>query len=307
MNQQANYLALILHQLGALLANVSGVDAIRDALQSEYDPDDYFTRLSTNTEIGNILNPFINLQGSGLVGIDIFGVNGAHYHVGDTLDISNIDEEALADLWQRSSQAENGILWAGIERNVNSSSTYERVITVARQLRTTNPETLREEPLALVMVNYDVDALHSYFSQVNLGEDAYMIILDNLNRLVYHPDRSLIGQTVTPEFIGQIASNPNSSLVIDDQAMLITHVNSPASRWQLFSFIPSATLAAHANVIGSMTFFAVLAALGLVAIVTWQISNTMVAPLKKITDAFKRANTGNLDTSLDVEIGRAHV
>ena len=56
VNQQADYLDLILHQLSALLANVSGVDAIRDALQSEYDPDDYFTRLSTNTEIGNILN-----------------------------------------------------------------------------------------------------------------------------------------------------------------------------------------------------------------------------------------------------------
>jgi two-component system sensor histidine kinase/response regulator len=304
VKQQADYLDLILRQLSALLANVSGVDAIRDALQDEYDPDDYFTRLSTNTEIGNILNPFIALQGSGLISIDIFGVNGAHYHVGDTLDISNIDDATLDELWRRSATAANDILWAGIERNVNSSSTYEYVITVARQLRVTNAATLREEPLALVIVNYDVDSLYSYFSQTNLGEDAYTIVLDSLNRLVYHPDRSLIGLTVTPEFAAQLATAPGNNLVIDGKEMLITHFDSAASGWRMFSFIPTATLAAHANTIGAMTFFAVLAALGLVAIVTWQISSTVVAPLKKITDAFGHANAGNLDENIDISADR---
>ena len=304
VNQQADYLDLILHQLAALLANVSGVDAIRDALQTEYDPDDYFTRLSTNTQIGNILNPFINLQGSGLVSIDIFGVNGAHYHVGDTLDISNINTETLADLWRRSAAAENSVLWAGVEQNVNSSSTYTPVITVVRQLRTTDAATLSEEPLALVVVNYDIDALHGYFSQVNLGEGAYMIVLDSLNRLVYHPNRTLIGMTISAAFAEHLERRPADTLVVDGEPMLITHVDSPVSGWRLFSFIPTATLAAHANTIGAMTFFAVLAALGLVSIVTWQISSTVVAPLKKITDAFRHANAGKLDENIDISADR---
>jgi two-component system sensor histidine kinase/response regulator len=86
--------------------------------------------------------------------------------------------------------------------------------------------------------------------------------------------------------------------------MLITHFDSTASGWRMFSLIPAATLAAHANTIGAMTFFAVLAALGLVAIVTWQISSTVIAPLKQITDAFKHANAGNLEENVDISADR---
>ena len=87
MVEQKNYLELILEQVESLITNISGVEDVRNVLQDEgkYDPDDVYTRLATHAQIGYILSGYVSLRG--LVSIDIFTPGGAHYHVGDTLNV----------------------------------------------------------------------------------------------------------------------------------------------------------------------------------------------------------------------------
>ena len=101
--QQTDYVDLILRQIESLIGSVSGVDAIKSALDESFNPNDDYRRLATQAEIGYILNRFVDLEG--LVGIDIFGTNGARYHVGDTLDSEDVNQPVLDALWD--------LVWAG--------------------------------------------------------------------------------------------------------------------------------------------------------------------------------------------------
>lgn len=72
--QQAHDKAALLNgqmaQIEALIANISGVEQIVEAVSAEPPDGDVFTRLATQAQIGYVLNNYINLDG--LVSIDIF-------------------------------------------------------------------------------------------------------------------------------------------------------------------------------------------------------------------------------------------
>src|SRR5439155_1459792 len=91
LHERKRFIDLQTEQVEGLIANVSGVEAITTGLAAPYDPADDYTRLLMQARIGYILNGYVNLKG--LVSIDIFARNGAHYHVGDTLDVGHIRRE----------------------------------------------------------------------------------------------------------------------------------------------------------------------------------------------------------------------
>jgi len=295
--QQTDYLDLILDQIAALIAGVGGIDTIKAALDTEYNPDGDYTRLTTQAEIGYILNRFVNLKG--LVGIDIFGANGAHYHVGDTLNTEGVDETALADLARRAHGVGKTVLWAGAEDNVNLNSTHAKVLTVAKELTSIDPVTLKDRTLALLLVHYSLESLHDYFSQVKLGEGAYLIIVDGQGRLIYHPDSDQLGNKVNAQFLAQVPSGSGSMTCwANGQDMFITYSQSLISGWRIISFIPVATLTAQTVAIGQTTVLAVIAACAFIVVLAMSVSRTVVSPLKHLTDLFKRAQTGTLDLSV---------
>ena len=198
--QQTDYLDLILRQIETLMANVAGVDTIKTALSDDFDPKDDYARLATNAEIGYILNRFLNLNG--LIAIDIFAENGAHFHVGRYVERRRNRHHCPGGPPSRARRvAGDVVLWAGVEDNVSQASSYHKVLTAAKELTVVDPETLQERSVGILLVHYSVDSLYNYFSQVDLGEGAYMAILDTQNRLIYHPNRSLIGQQVAPAFV----------------------------------------------------------------------------------------------------------
>lgn len=142
MVEQKNYLDLVLEEVESLITNISSVEDIKDTIDDEgkYDPTDDYTRLSTHAEIGYILNSYIGLRG--LVSIDIFTPGGAHYHVGDTLDVRDVKEDVLERIHAELLTSNKLVLWTGVEDNVNTNSTYNKVITAAKLFRKVDVELL---------------------------------------------------------------------------------------------------------------------------------------------------------------------
>src|SRR2546427_2177475 len=93
LNERKRYVDLLTEQTEDLIANISGVEAITTGLSAPYDPADNYARLSMQARIGYILNGYVNIKG--LVSIDIFSPSGAHYHVGDTLDVGKLRRDVL--------------------------------------------------------------------------------------------------------------------------------------------------------------------------------------------------------------------
>ena len=290
--QQTDYVDLILRQIESLIGSVSGVDAIKSALDESYNPSDDYRRLATQAEIGYILNRFVDLEG--LVGIDIFGTNGARYHVGDTLDSADVNQPVLDALWASAKNTGGAVLWAGIEDNVTVRSSQPQVLTAAKELTIVDPSTLEDRSVGLLLVHFSVDHLYDHFSKAGQGATGYLAIVDNEGRFIYHPQRDLIGQAANPALLAQL-TGPSGALRdrVDGEETLITYHRSPVSNWLLVSLVPVASLTAPAKIIGQTAVIAIIAAILFVLMLTTTASRVVISPLKRVTELFGRIMDGD--------------
>lgn len=301
VENQRDYLDLQLDQIESLVANVSGVEEIRRALEVTEDTTNTYIDLNTQAQIGYILSGYSNLRG--LVSIDIFTVYGSHYHVGDTLNIDNIRQDVHDTLFQRALESDQFVTWAGIEDNVNANSTHTKVVTAAKILQNTDRLTLQQKPIALILVNYSVEALSAHFQQVDLGENAYLMVLDGENRILYHPDLRLLGQPVSASF-AYLFTDTKDTLVqeVDGQVYSLNYVRSPKSGWVVLGLVPLQTLADKTSSIGRTTFVVMLFCFSVVGLVAFVYNTNVVLPIRTITNRFKQLQETPLEKQVALPV-----
>lgn len=282
VQNQSDYLELQFIQLESLLTNISGVEEIRSALnQNDVANETIYSHLTTQARIGYILNNYSALQG--LVSIDIFTQGGAHYRVGDTLDTQNIDTAVVQQLYEATLASDNLVLWYGVSPNVNAHSSYQQIVTLSKILYKINPTTFEQEPVALLLGSYSVEHLYQHFSRVNLGQNAYLLVVDAHGVVVYHPQRERIGTAVDPLLLSHL-DHPQGTLVetVEGQAVSISYSRLEPSSWIVASLIPTATLDAKTASIRTTTLLVVIIFVGVVAVAAFGYSRTVVNPLRHI-------------------------
>lgn len=293
IDDQKTYLQLTQGAIESLIANISGLDDIKQVLDDEQDAHDDYTRLATHAKIGYILNGYLNLKG--LVSIDIFTFNGAHFHVGDTLNTQNINQEVKHRLYQEALDSGGYVYWTGIEDNVNANSTHKKVVTAVKLFSVVDAQSLAEKPVGFLVVNYDVDSLYNYFSQLDLTKETTLMVIDGQSRLIYHPDKANIGSKIRSTFLEQLSADRGSFVTtIEDQEMFVTYTRASLGDWTLVSLVPFENLTAGANVIWQTTLSALFICFGFISLIAFGLSSTVVAPINQITDLFKQIPGGGL-------------
>ena len=160
---QRDYLELQIDQVESLIGNLMSVEAITAVFAPAGNSADIYDELATQARIGYLLNGYMDVHG--LVSIDIFIINGRHYHVGDTLDVRSIDEHERDALFAAAERDPDTILWAGIEPNVNRQSRHRQVIATARSVGTYGPRR-RRSTAGLLLVSQDVDYHYQGFRAI---------------------------------------------------------------------------------------------------------------------------------------------
>ncbi|MEI8308412.1 MAG: ATP-binding protein [Chloroflexales bacterium] len=295
VQQQQEYLALNLNQIESLITNISHVEAIIQALAHEPAPDDAYTRLVTQARIGDILDGYSSL--SGLVSLDIFALGGSHYHVGDTLDGSNIRDDVRDRLVLRARTLGPAEVWAGVEDNVNKASSTRKVVSVARMLSVTDRGSPQTRPVAALLVNYDIGYLYTHFTRIDLGEGAALIVTDADSHIVYHPDTQMIGATLNSSLQRMLHDTHGTFTTTMDgqEEMLVSYSRLDTWNWAVITLVPVNTLAARASPIGLVVFLALLIAFTIVGVTALIASSTIVAPLRHLTQRFQLYQSGTPD------------
>ena len=308
VRNEQEYLDLQLEQVESLIANISGVEEITNAL-SDTGSSDAYTNLATQARIGYILNGYLNLRG--LVSIEIFTVGGNHYHVGDTLNIDNIQDDIKDKIYTETLESNKNILWVGIEDNVNGNSVHEKVLVAAKILRHTNRETLEQEPVGLLLVNYSTDDFHEHYDQINIGEDAYFMVVDTKGRIIYHPDYDNLGAKVNQSFLDKLDSETGILTTdIGGVSTFVTYTKSARSDWYILSLVPVHIINEKTKLIRIMVFSLLMLGLTFIAFSAYLISKNLVTPIRQVTNQFKQFQEGKLDYSTrlkpssDDEIGQ---
>ncbi|MEY2689082.1 MAG: hypothetical protein RL375_3280 [Pseudomonadota bacterium] len=289
LSNQKDYLSLQLDQIEALAANLSQIEEISSTLErsNTQTGESIYDTLATKARMGYLLSNYSNL--SGLVSIDIFTLGGKHYHVGDSL-VDGGEREALRDaLWERTIKSPGQISWHGVEDNVQTTSTSQKVVSASRMLLSTTSSWLKSEPIAMLLINYSTDYLHDHFSKVNLGQGAFMLVVDQQHRLIYHPDKAKIGWQVAPEFAELLQDGGGSSIrQLGHTEVLFSFEKIPGKDWHIISVTPMATLLAPMSelrrVAGIILLLMVVVILAFLRLFT----SRVVKPIEDIASGFKQ-------------------
>ncbi len=297
LSNQRDYLNLLMEQIDGLAANLGSLDEIKQALvasdgssgaQSVYDV------LATKARIGYLLSSYSSLNG--LVSIDLFALKGTHYHVGDTLDAPDEHSELLDSLMQRTFAVPGQIVWHGVEDNVNESSTSRKVVVASKSINRADSTWLKTELAGMMLISYSTDHLYEHFSTVSMGAGAYLLVVDAQKRLLFHPDKRLIGQPLTGGFSGLLHGDSGTQAMrLDERDVLLSYVQIPDKQWYLISVVPQSTLTASMVNIKRTGIAALLLSLLLIAVYIRRYSLRVVAPIRAISDGFKCFQANQLD------------
>jgi signal transduction histidine kinase len=288
---QREYIDTQVEQIDSLMANLYGIEEITNAVSAQITSIDNYEKLATQARIGYILNGYLNIKG--LVSIDIRSLNGLHYHVGDSLDASQLDESVFQDLLQIFSRNTAQKRWIGVSRNINLNSRHTRVITAARVLTIFDRNSLEQRPVALLLVNLNIVDFLQRLRSSGDNSDSELIVYDDHSRLVYHPDASRLGDTIDDQLYDKLKSLKGSNVISwHGGDILFNVIPSDLTGWNIVGMTPTRSLTEKSATIRDTTLIALLSCAVVICVAIYSLNLTVIAPLRRITDGFRRLRRG---------------
>ncbi len=290
---QRDYLLLQLEQVAGLATNIAGVDDIGEALAAARTHDSY-SALVTQARLGYILSGYSSLKG--LASIDLFTPQGQHFHVGDTLDTSTVRSDLRRRLYGITLSSRESVVWHGVEDNVNAASAFRKVIVATKLIRRVDPDQLEPRPVGIVVINYSTDHLYEHFRRLDMGPGGYLMVADGQGRLIFHPDKSLIGQPLLPGFKALLQGHSGTvAVTLEGQDVLLNHLRLAEMDWQVISIVPQAALMAPMSTMVPVGLVVLLACFAVIGVMAVRYSQRVVAPIRAISDGFQNIQRDRLD------------
>jgi diguanylate cyclase (GGDEF)-like protein/PAS domain S-box-containing protein len=288
LRSQRDYLLLQIDQVESLATSLSQAEELTNMLSKARSGvhSTVYDNLVTKERIGRLLSNYRQL--GGLVSIDLFILDGPHFHVGDTLGGTDARSGLRDELLERTLRSKAFVTWHGVEDNIEKASRSRKVLAASALLGSAGSSGLRAAPVAMLLINYSTDELHERLSTVSLSPGAYMMVLDDQRRLIYHPDKRRIGQPVTAEFAALLQGASGSfTQRLGEGDVLLSYEAIPGKSWYMVSVIPEDTLLAPMagirRVAGAM--LAVMVLLILVRLRLFALH--IAAPISAIAEGFK--------------------
>lgn len=231
----------------------------------------------------------------GLVSIDLFSLNGAQYHVGDSLIVSDQRADLRDRLMARTFRAKESVVWHGVEDNVYKHSSAPKVLAASKLLIHPDSSWLKAEPVGMLLINYSTDYLHEHFSHVDLGQGAYFLVMDDKHRIIYHPDKRKIGALVTGDFFHLLQGGFGSFIQrLENTDVLLSYTQITDKQWYVISIVPKDTLLAPMVKISQVGTIMLLTSFLLIAFCVWLFIVRIVRPIGAISACFAKFQQGLL-------------
>lgn len=298
LGHQRDYLTLQMEQIEGLAANLGQVDEISRSLvtiNAAASPSgaSVYDQLATKARLGYLLSNYRNLKG--LVSIDLFSLNGAQYHVGDSLTVSDHRTDLRDRLMARTFRAKESVVWHGVEDNVYKHSSAPKVLAASKLLINPDSSWLKAEPVGMLLINYSIEYLHEHLSHVDLGQGAYFLVMDDKHRLIYHPDKKKIGSLVSDDFFNLLQGGFGSFIQrLENTDVLLSYTQIPDKQWYVISIVPKDTLLAPMVKISQVGTIMLLTSLLLIAFCVWLFVVRIVNPIGAISAGFAKFQQGLL-------------
>ena len=282
------YLGFYADQIESLSANVAGNEEIGQALRAHEDKGagDSYAALNTHAQIGYVLNGYVRVKG--LVSIDLFSVDGKHFHVGDTLDIGDVDLQSVQKMFNEVRASATPVNWRGIEDNLNRTSTQKKVLAVTRAVRHFDPQTGTTEVVGLLVINLDMNVVvSSFLEDARTLEHLNLMLVDRAGRFIYHSDATRIGQQATPGFLDRLKEGqPIQMLRLDGEEVVLAFVPDTRTGGGIIGTLPRSVLTAPINALIYAGMALLVICLAVIGLLAWRFARHVVAPVRDVSRGF---------------------
>jgi PAS domain S-box-containing protein len=250
------------------------------SIQESYDA------LVTKTRIGQLLSGYSGTNF--LETIDLFNVNGAHYHVGEKLHDPDDNSAELSRQMALANEAPGQTVWIRVNGERASRPGRRPIFAAIKSVYKSGIGDTKPELLGMLRVNLSDEFLYDHFSALNLGQSAYLMMVGKRGGVVYHPNKSLIGQPV-PSNIAQALVGPSGSILtsLDGEQVLLSHLQISARKGTLLSVVPYTALTAPLIPILRTSIATLVACLLVIAWFTRMYLHRVIQPIRDVSNGFK--------------------
>ena len=299
LSHQRDYLMLQMEQIEAMAANLGQVEEISRSLAAvnrlaDNSSASMYEQLVTKARMGYLLSNYRNLNG--VVSIDLFALNGTNYHLGNSLSMDIQRTDLRDQLMERTFKAKEAVVWHGVVDNVHQHSSATKVLAASKMLL--HPDTASQstpEPIGMLLINYSTDYLYGYLSNVDLGKDAYFLVIDDQQRLIYHPDKNQIGIAVAADFAQLLVGESGSFIQrLGNMDVLLSYTQIPNKHWFVISIVPQDALLAPMGRIKQVGSTMLVLNMVLIAAFVRLFAVRIVNPIGAISAGFERFQQGLL-------------
>jgi two-component system sensor histidine kinase/response regulator len=290
LGNQRDYLQLLTEQVESLASNIAGVEDIGEAA-STVDIDAGLERsayheLATQAKIGYILNNYSNLKG--LVSIDLFSYMGYHFHVGESLPSTQVNDVNRIKMYNSALQSDKSLLWMGMQENLNLSSREPQVLSLVKVIYHYYPKTQRSDPVGMLVINYSAQYLHQHFKTLNFGEGSQFIVADQEGKIIYHQERDKIGQSLDGSVQVLLkGKNAHTTVKLNGETMLFSQTRMENTGWRVLLLVPEKTLLLPMNGLIRNAVILLLLCFATIAFVAFRHTRSVVLPIRAISSGFR--------------------
>ena len=245
-----------------------------------------YAALATKNRIGQLLSGYSGTNF--LETIDLFNVNGAHYHFGEKLHEPDEDSAELSRQMALASEAPGQTVWIRVNGDRASRPGRRPIFAAIKSVYKSGTGDAKPELLGMLRVNLSDGFLYDHFSALNLGQGAYLMLIGNRGGVVYHPNKTLIGNPA-PSNIAHALVGPTNSILtsLDGEQFLLSHLQISAQKGTLVSVVPYTTLTAPLITIQRTSIGMLVVCLLLIAWFTRMYLHRVIRPIHDVSNGFQ--------------------
>ncbi|MCA9764869.1 MAG: sensor histidine kinase [Carnobacterium sp.] len=162
-------------------------------------------------------------------------------------------------------------------------------------LSVTSPVTIQAERYIL-LIDYNFNSLGSYFNKVTIGKRGYSFIVDEKNRLIYHPQQRIIQTNAKEEKLDFVKDKADGVYVTQDQNNTIAIATIPSTGWKVVgvSYLKD-SLQEAVSEIRKNTLWIFLTLAILITLMSISVSRYIARPITNMVKVMRDVNDNKFD------------
>jgi methyl-accepting chemotaxis protein len=174
----------------------------------------------------------------------------------------------------------------------STASTGQMTVTIAKTL---------QDGSGVVALNLNLQYLSDVVSQVKIGQNGYVFLLDKTSKVIVHP--AMKPGTESKGYESDMMSKRDSGVfdyLYDGQSKYIDFVSNKTTGWKIAATWKADEIDAAASSIFHTTMLVIVLSLFAGAVIVWLIIRSISGRFKELNDAAERISQGDLTETIQV-------